>query len=158
MPHDNLFDTLGFACPKVLGNIRRNCITDGHEDQGENILHPHRRRISCKSLCAERIYHCLYDHHTDRHGRLLQNRGYSDPKHRAQLAPIKPLKRALYRRIRYKKIKSEKQRKYPGQSELQAPHRIHQAPDRLPSKDPSQYSGWMKRSAAPAEFLIHRWK
>ena len=89
------FDTLGFACPKVLGNIRRNCITDGHEDQGKNILHPHRRRISCKSLCPERIYHCLYNHHTDRNGRLLQNRGHCDPKHRAQTAPVKSLKRAL---------------------------------------------------------------
>ena len=89
------FDTLSFACPKVLGNIRRNCITDRHEDQRKNILHPHRRRISCKCLCAEGIYHCLYDHHTDRHGRLLQDRGHCDPKHRAQLAPVKPLKRAL---------------------------------------------------------------
>ena len=47
------------------------------------------------TLIAEGIYHCLYDHHSDRHGRLLQNRGHCDPKHRAQLTPVKPLKRAL---------------------------------------------------------------
>ena len=50
------------------------------------------------------------------------------------------------------------QRKSPGQSGLPVLRQTRQAPDRLPSKDPSQYSGWMKRSAVPAEFLIHRWK
>ena len=89
------FDALGFARPKVLGNIRRNCIADGHKNQRKDILHPHRRRISCKSLCAERIYHRLYDHHTDRHGRLLENRWNSNLKHRVQLPPVKPGKCTL---------------------------------------------------------------
>ena len=78
-----------------VGNIRRNCIADGHKNQRKDILHPHRRRISCKSLCAERIYHRLYDHHTDRHGRLLENRWNSNLKHRAQLPPVKPGKCTL---------------------------------------------------------------
>ena len=36
------FDTLGFVCAKVLGNIRRNRIADGHKNQGKDIFHPHR--------------------------------------------------------------------------------------------------------------------
>ena len=31
------FDALGFACAKILGNIRRNRIADGYKDQGKNI-------------------------------------------------------------------------------------------------------------------------
>mgnify|MGYP002245735826 CR=1 FL=1 len=57
------FDAPGFVCAKVLGNIRRNRIPDGHENQGKDILHPHCCRISCQCLRAEGIYHCLYNHH-----------------------------------------------------------------------------------------------
>ena len=68
------FDTLKFLCAKILGYKRRNCIADGYEDQRKNIFYPHRCRIPGKCLCAEGIYHCLHDHHTNRHGGLLQNR------------------------------------------------------------------------------------
>ena len=89
------FDTLGFVCAKVLGNIRRNRIADGHKNQGKDIFHPHRRRVSRECLCAEGIYHRLYDHHTDGYGRLLKNRWNSNLKHRTQLLPVKPDKAAL---------------------------------------------------------------
>ena len=89
------FDALGFVCTKVLGNIRRNRIPDGHENQGKNILHPHCCRISCQCLRAEGIYHRLYNHHTDRYGRLLENRWNSNLKHGTQLPPVKPGKGTL---------------------------------------------------------------
>ena len=65
------FDALGFACAKILGNIRRNRIADGYKDQGKNIFHPHRCCIPGECLCTERIYHCLHNHHTDGHCGLL---------------------------------------------------------------------------------------
>ena len=89
------FDPLGFVCAEILGNKRRNRIADGHKNQGKNILHPHRCRVSGECLCAERIYHRLHYHHTDGYGRLLKNRRNSNPKHRAQLLSVKPGKDTL---------------------------------------------------------------
>ena len=89
------FDALNFLCAKILGYKRRNCIADGYEDQRKNIFYPHRCRIPGKCLCAEGIYHCLHDHHTDRHCGLLQNRWYRNAKHGIQLLPVEPAKGAL---------------------------------------------------------------
>ena len=89
------FDTLSFICAKILGNIRRNCIADGDKNQREHILYSHCRRIACQRLCAEGIYNCLHDQHTDGHRRLLKNRGHGNLQHGLQLPPVKSLKRAL---------------------------------------------------------------
>ena len=34
------FETTGFLCAEILGNVGRNGIADGYKDQGENILYP----------------------------------------------------------------------------------------------------------------------
>ena len=89
------FDALGLACAKVLGNERRNRIADGDKNQREHILYSHRRRIACQRLCAEWIYNCLHNQHTDGHRRLLKNRRHGNLQHGLQPLPIKSLKWAL---------------------------------------------------------------
>ena len=91
----SFFDTPRFVCTEILGNIWRHCIADGYKDQGKNIFYPHRRRISRKCLCAEGIYNCLHDHHTNRHCRLLENRWNSDPQHGTQLVAVKSAEWAI---------------------------------------------------------------
>ena len=106
-----LFDAPGLACAKVLGNKRRNRIADGHKNQRKYVLYPHRCRIPCQRLCAERVDHRLHDHHTDGHGGLLQNRRHGDAQHRAQLPLVKPLKRAL---VTPHPVQEHQQRKHGG--------------------------------------------
>ena len=89
------FDALGLACAKVLGNKRRNRIADGDKNQREHILYSHRRRIACQRLCAEWIYNCLHNQHTDGHRRLLKNRRHGNLQHGLQPLPVKSLKWAL---------------------------------------------------------------
>ena len=89
------FDALGLACAKVLGNKRRNRIADGDKNQRKHILYSHRRRIACQRLCAEWIYNCLHNQHTDGHRRLLKNRRHGNLQHGLQPLPVKSLKWAL---------------------------------------------------------------
>ena len=77
------FETIGFLCAEILGNVGRNGIADGYKDQGENILHPHRCCVPGKRLCAEGVYHRLHDHHADGHGGLLKDRRNGNRKHGA---------------------------------------------------------------------------
>ena len=126
----SFFDTPRFVCTEILGNIWRHCIADGYKDQGKNIFYPHRRRISRKCLCAKRIYNCLYDHHTDRHGRLLENRW--NAARGSQIGGMGYYNVASERR----RSKTTIRRKCLGRSRLQVPHRTRQDQDRLPSKDP----------------------
>ena len=106
-----LFDALGLACAKILGNKRRNRIADGHKNQRKDVLYPHRCRISGKRLRAERVDHRLHDHHTDGHGGLLQDRRHGDAQHRAQHPPVKPLKGAL---VAPHPVQEDQQRKHGG--------------------------------------------
>ena len=90
-----LLDTLWFLRTKILGNVWRHRIANRYKYQRKNIFYPHRRSITGKCLCTERIHNCLYNHHTDRHGGLLENRRNGNPKHGIQLLPFKPAKRTL---------------------------------------------------------------
>jgi len=81
--------------PRFWETYGETALPMDHKNQGKDFSPPHRRRVSRECLCAEGIYHRLYDHHTDGYGRLLKNRWNSNLKHRTQLLPVKPDKAAL---------------------------------------------------------------